>query len=236
MLIDGAGSPAWNMAVDEALLRHATAPVLRIYEWKPAKSTSTGSGSASSGELLPSVSIGYFQPTSVVPAPRPFVRRYTGGGLVDHERDVTYTIVLPREHRVAQLSTTASYELIHIGVRDALAAVGIQSIVVPCCDEIESTACFQKAVKFDVKCGDLKLAGAAQRRSREGFLHQGSVLLPPSADPALNAALRRALPTALGGALGFTPAPGTLTADEMMAAFSLQSTRYSTDEWNRKNE
>src|SRR5271155_3321183 len=77
LLIHGPASPARNMAIDEALLREVREPVLRIYEWS-----------------VPAVSLGYFQPAALA-GERPFVRRYTGGGLVDHAHDVTYTIVLP---------------------------------------------------------------------------------------------------------------------------------------------
>ncbi|MFM8654567.1 MAG: lipoyl protein ligase domain-containing protein [Verrucomicrobiota bacterium] len=57
------------MAIDESLLRHARAPVLRIYGWEET-----------------CVSIGYFQKASVVAAGTSFVRRYTGGGLVEHDK------------------------------------------------------------------------------------------------------------------------------------------------------
>src|SRR5277367_1833538 len=80
LLVHQAGSPARNMAIDEALLREVREPVLRIYEWN-----------------VPAVSLGYFQPAALA-GDRPFIRRYTGGGLVDHARDVTYTLVVPRKH------------------------------------------------------------------------------------------------------------------------------------------
>jgi lipoate-protein ligase A len=102
-----AGDPAWNMAVDEALLHHIREPVLRLYRWD-----------------VPAVSIGYFQPIDVVPQDRPFVRRYTGGGLVDHAGDVTYTVVLPRDHPVALSGTSGSYCTIHRALAAALNHAG----------------------------------------------------------------------------------------------------------------
>jgi lipoate-protein ligase A len=97
LLIHGPGSPAQNMAIDEALLREVLEPVLRIYEWN-----------------VPAVSLGYFQPAALA-GDRPFVRRYTGGGLVDHARDITYTIVVPRAHPWMELSAPESYRYIHRG-------------------------------------------------------------------------------------------------------------------------
>ena len=61
LLLDSKSSASANMAIDESLLRHAQAPVLRLYGWEEV-----------------CVSIGYFQKTSVVPAETSFVRRYTG--------------------------------------------------------------------------------------------------------------------------------------------------------------
>lgn len=209
----GNSSPARNMAVDEALLRDVQAPVLRLYGWN-----------------IPAVSLGYFQPATLVPPGRPFIRRYTGGGLVDHAHDVTYTVVLPRAHAWMALSAPASYEQIHLGVQAALAACGIVSQLTPTASTTESEACFQKPVRFDVVAADAKLSGAAQRRTREGMLHQGSILLP---DPARNGELRREFSTAFAQRLGLTLKPGNLTAQEEARAGRLETDKYSTEAWNK---
>jgi len=200
------------MAVDEALLREVREPVLRIYEWS-----------------VPAVSLGYFQPAALA-GDRPFVRRYTGGGLVDHAHDVTYTIVLPRAHPWMELSAPESYCEVHRGVQAALAACGIESELTPTAHAIESEACFQKPVRFDIVAGANKLSGAAQRRTREGMLHQGSILLP---DPAQNAALRTAFANAFAAQMVFAMIPGDLTSAEASRAADLERDRYATDAWNR---
>ena len=213
LLVDGAASPARNMAVDEALLREVRQPVLRIYEWNS-----------------PAVSLGYFQPASVAPEGRPFVRRYTGGGLVDHARDITYTIVLPRGHPWMEFSAPESYAHIHRGVQAVLEACGIAVELTPKAAALESEACFQKPVRFDlVACGQ-KLGGAAQRRTREGMLHQGSLLLP---DAARNGEVRRAFARYFSSRLKFDLAPGELTPAESARAGELERGRYGTEAWNR---
>ena len=212
LLIDGPASPARNMAVDEALLREVCEPVLRIYEWS-----------------VPAVSLGYFQAAALA-GDRPFIRRYTGGGLVDHAHDVTYTIVLPRAHPWLELSAPESYCTIHRGVQAALAACGIESELTPSAHAVESEACFAKPVKFDIVSGAAKLSGAAQRRTREGLLHQGSILLP---DPARNPALRRDFAGAFSERLELTVSPGKLTDAESSRAAGLERDRYATDAWNR---
>jgi lipoate-protein ligase A len=207
------GSPARNMAVDEALLREVQAPVLRVYGWN-----------------VPAVSLGYFQPASLVPAGRLFIRRYTGGGLVDHAHDVTYTVVLPRAHDWMQLSAPESYEQIHLGVQAALASMGVVSELTPAASAVESEACFQKPVRFDIVAADAKLSGAAQRRTREGLLHQGSILLP---DPARNGELRRKFALGFARRLEITLKPSELTAKEKARSDELKSERYATEAWNR---
>src|SRR5271155_5996236 len=140
LLIPGPASPARNMATDEALLREVREPVLRIYEWN-----------------VPAVSLGYFQPAALA-GERHFVRRYTGGGRVDHAHDVTYTIVLPRAHPWMKLSAPESYCHIHRGVQAALAACGIENDLTRVAHAVESAACFQKPVRFDIVAGTQKLS------------------------------------------------------------------------------
>jgi len=212
LLVHGPASPARNMAVDEALLREIREPVLRLYEWN-----------------VPAVSLGYFQPAALA-GERPFVRRYTGGGLVDHAHDVTYTLVLPRKHPWMELSMPESYGLVHRGVQAALAACGIESELIRATDTVESDACFAKPVRFDLIAGANKLSGAAQRRTREGLLHQGSILLP---DPARNPALRAVFAAAFSARLELTASPDDLTAEETTRAADLERDRYATDAWNR---
>ena len=212
LLIHGPASPARNMAIDEALLREVREPVLRIYEWS-----------------VPAVSLGYFQPAALA-GERPFVRRYTGGGLVNHAHDVTYTIVLPRKHPWMELSMPESYCKIHLGVQAALTACGIVSELTPTAHAVESDACFAKPVRFDIVAGTSKLSGAAQRRTREGLLHQGSILLP---DPARNTALRAGLPQAFSAQMELGIKPGDLTPSESARAADLERDRYSCDAWNR---
>jgi lipoyl(octanoyl) transferase len=212
LLVHGSASPARNMAIDEALLREVREPVLRIYEWN-----------------VPAVSLGYFQPAALAPEGRPFVRRYTGGGLVDHAHDVTYTIVLPRAHPWMELSMPESYCHIHRGVQNALAACGIESELTPSTHAVESEACFAKPVKFDLIANNRKLSGAAQRRTREGLLHQGSILLH---NPARNSDLRRAFTVAFASRLELTMSPADLTPAEASRATDLERDRYATEAWN----
>jgi lipoate-protein ligase A len=211
----GAGDPAWNMAADEALLQLLGRDVvLRIYGWN-----------------APAVTLGYFQPWTLAPSGRPFVRRYTGGGLVDHARDLTYTIVAPREHPVVVAGTAESYRILHEAVASALRACGVEAQLTG--QELDGNAglCFQKPVRYDIIAPDQsKLAGAAQRRNRHGVLHQGSILLTEGRPPE---SLRGALATAIAASLQEPCEVSVLTDAEETKASQLVAERYGLDSWNR---
>jgi len=212
ILIDPAQNRYRNMAVDESLLRLVAEPVLRFYRWSESDA----------------VSIGYFQPWADVPESRPFVRRYTGGGLVDHADDFTYSVILPKTHPLSLAGTAKSYEVIHHAVATALSREGFEVHLAPCADTVESPACFQKAVRYDVVGPTGKIAGAAQRRTREGCLHQGSVRVGPHSFDSFCRSFEKTLTTAL--ALDGTAS--SLTDEEKNRAAELEETRYRTELWN----
>jgi lipoate-protein ligase A len=129
-----------------------------------------------------------------------------------------------------EMSAPESYCHIHRGVQAALKACGIVSELTPTAHEVESDACFAKPVKFDIISDAGKLSGAAQRRTREGLLHQGSILLP---DPAHNAEVRTSFAKAFAAHLELVTSPGELTSTESARAADLERERYSTEAWNR---
>ena len=211
-LLDGPTSPARNMAVDEALLRHVQTPVLRIYRWDTA-----------------CVSIGYFQKISVVPSGHPFVRRYTGGGLVEHGRDLTYTLVLPADHPLTTAGTLPSYRSIHQSVAQALQDCGVPCHLATAQPKKDDPSCFLKPVPADVLNSDgLKLAGAAQRRTKQGCLHQGSILLPGETPGNLPEKLAQSIQKCLGTDLQIS----ALTPEEEKFSHEMVLSRYATRAWN----
>lgn len=154
-----------NMAVDEWLLRSAARPVLRIYGWEP--------NWGSYGYFVPDV-----EAAEILPGMKR-VRRWTGGGIVDHRSDWTYTLAIPRQESLSELKGGESYRLIHEALAQAMTDEGH-----PCRLSNERTIarggeCFVQAVEYDLlDAEDGKLAGAGQRRTTEGLLHQGSLARP----------------------------------------------------------
>ena len=157
-------SAALNMAIDEILLTGAVAPILRVYRWS-----------------RPAVSFGYFSKYAEVASQWPQrdpVRRWTGGGIVLHGDDLTYSILVPRTHLSFLRSSIEVYGAVHEAMRRALETNRITATLAERPIPKVSEDCFANAVRADVLIGDRKIAGAAHRRSRFGLLHQGSIQTP----------------------------------------------------------
>jgi lipoate-protein ligase A len=170
LINSGKCDAAFNMALDEALLEAVSRlghPVLRFYSW-----------------TAPAASFGYFQKYTGVELAtllRPLVRRPTGGGIVSHDADWTYSFAVPPGHEWYLLTAIDSYRRIHEWIRDAFATLKIQTSLAP---DKKSTdgherECFTGHEKFDLLWQGRKIAGAAQRRNKLGLLIQGSVQPPP---------------------------------------------------------
>lgn len=167
LLNSGPGEAAANMALDEALLEAAStigAPLLRFYGW-----------------IEPAATFGYFQKHADIAswtALRPLIRRCTGGGLVPHDADWTYSLVFPPNNPWYALKATESYERVHEWIRRAFETIGAATELSPCCRKDVPGQCFIGAEQFDVLLEGKKIAGAAQRRTRDGLLIQGSIQPP----------------------------------------------------------
>ena len=167
VLNSGLGDFAFNMALDEALLETMPSlnqPVLRFYGWKQ-----------------PAASFGYFQRYAEVEALtplRPLVRRPTGGGIVPHDRDWTYSVAIPVTHEWYSRTAVESYRRIHAWIQGALWRLGIDAELAPAATRAQPGQCFAGWERFDVLSRGRKIAGAAQRRRKDGLLIQGSVQPP----------------------------------------------------------
>ncbi len=156
------------MALDEALLEampRLGRPVLRFYGW-----------------IEPAATFGYFQKYAEVERAsllRPLIRRPTGGGIVPHNADWTYSLAFPPDHEWHGLAAEESYRRVHAWVCDAFTRLGVPTELAPCCRPTGPGQCFVGYEKSDVLWQGRKIAGAAQRRNRLGLLIQGSVQPPP---------------------------------------------------------
>jgi lipoyl(octanoyl) transferase len=152
------------MALDEALLEampRLGRPVLRFYSW-----------------AKPAVSFGYFQKyveVEVLTSVRPLVRRPTGGGIVPHVADWTYSVVVPTVDPWYSLAARDSYRRVHEWIQSAFTSLTVETELAPQPLREQPGQCFAGYEQFDLLLRGRKIAGAAQRRRRDGLLIQGSV-------------------------------------------------------------
>lgn len=162
--------PHWNMEVDAVLLEKAGAlgkPLLRLYGW-----------------LQPAATFGFFQKEEDVAKLtnlKPLVRRPTGGGLVPHVNDFTYTVVFPNNHYWYKYRATESYKQIHTLLLKAFEQLNIKTELAPQTYRPTRGQCFIGHEQYDLLLNGMKIAGAAQRRTKSGLLIQGSIQPRPQA-------------------------------------------------------
>ena len=199
-------SAAMNMAIDEALLECAALPSIRFYRWNH-----------------PALSFGYFGKfEDVVSEPRDIVRRWTGGGIVFHDNDLTYSIVIPASDAAFAESSMSIYEKTHRAIQCAL---GSPTELAQSAAPKISESCFANAVRCDVLCNGRKIAGAAQRRTRGGLLQQGSIQ-----GINLFADFERSLARELSEDFG----EKTLSESTVERASHIAAGKYATDAWRQR--
>jgi len=188
-----------HMALDETLVHTGTCGgVLRFYNWADS----------------PAVTFGYAQFVREVRRELEqhaftgaFCRRPTGGGVVYHREDLTFSLIFS-----SQNSPTSIYKQLHQTIQTALVADGIQAHVfsqkLPAAAYAPSqhnlaNCCFINPVENDLLLTDgQKMLGGAIRRFGTTVLYQGSVQFPrarfhPACKKAIIQAVRCFLQTDL---------------------------------------
>lgn len=218
---DTAHSPAFNMAADEVLLETAPdrgRPLLRYYAWDRL-----------------AVSIGYVQRLDAAPTGYDAVRRPTGGGVVYHDHDFTYTVVFPDGHWLCGLDRLQSYDWLNRAVQAGLQKLDLQANLADAAipHEVDrlNMVCFNNPTRYDILLDGEKIAGSAQRRTRNGILHQGSLHFGgplPVSRPRLGAVLQQGLHDILQVTTqDYRPDPNLMARMESRA-----HDKYATPEWN----
>jgi len=164
---------AWNMAVDEAILeeviRGASLPTLRLYDWDP-----------------PCLSLGRAQPFKDVDILRleshgwEVVRRMTGGRAILHTDELTYSVTGPEKEPRLTGSILESYNRLAKALLVAVQALGLPvEIEAGKADSNGQTnpVCFEVPSTYEITVGGKKLIGSAQARRKEGVLQHGSLPL-----------------------------------------------------------
>ncbi|MFD1736514.1 biotin/lipoate A/B protein ligase family protein [Bacillus salitolerans] len=172
-------SPAFNMALDEALLdwhsKGLIPPTIRFYGWSPA-----------------TLSIGYFQKVekeinmdAVKEHNLGFVRRPTGGRGVLHDKELTYSVIVTEEYEGMPQTVTEAYRVISEGILEGFKSLGLDAyFAVPKTEEEKeslknprSAVCFDAPSWYELVVEGRKVAGSAQTRQKGVILQHGSILL-----------------------------------------------------------
>lgn len=223
-------TPALNvfehMALDEVLVGARPQEVsLRFYQWEPG----------------PSVTFGYAQAISqvrreLVGFTGPICRRPTGGGIVKHIEDVTFSLIFPSIER-----PTVIYQRLHEALCAALVLEGISlqmftqklpAVAYAPSQNNRASACFINPVENDLLAENgQKMLGGAIRRFGGTVLYQGSLQIPHARlNPACKQAIITAVRSFLGSDLHIQPTDAAI----LLQARQLAQTQYQTKPWTEK--
>ncbi|HWI60540.1 MAG TPA: biotin/lipoate A/B protein ligase family protein [Symbiobacteriaceae bacterium] len=164
------------MAIDEAIMRaHGRGevpPTLRFYGWEPA-----------------AVSIGYFQSMAKeidLDAVRAggwgYVRRPTGGRMIFHHMELTYSVAI--QEALLPGGVMETYRELSQGLLAGFRALGVPAELSG--GEVDPrrsdpggnhTACFDTASAYELVVAGRKAAGSAQTRKDGVILQHGSIML-----------------------------------------------------------
>ncbi|HLO25336.1 MAG TPA: lipoate--protein ligase family protein [Geobacteraceae bacterium] len=166
-----------NMAVDEALLAcfdpATSAPVLRLYGWHP-----------------PAFSLGRFQDAGQIldlekcrDAGIPVVRRITGGGVIYHADELTYSIVCSPNQIPPAKSVKDSFRVLTSFLLRCYEKLGLAARyavdLYPAGARLggRTPLCFAGREAYDILVQGRKIGGNAQRRLKNVIFQHGSIPL-----------------------------------------------------------
>jgi len=161
-----------NMAIDEFLfssLGEKLQTFVRFYQWE-----------------RPTVSLGYLQNFQKVvdldycqSHGIDIVRRMTGGKLVLHHKEVTYSLS-SSDRGIFTASVANSYKLISQGLMRGLEKMELKPMLAsshPSTYARGNSLCFSHPARDEIEIGGKKIIGSAQRRVGSKFIQHGSIPL-----------------------------------------------------------
>jgi lipoate-protein ligase A len=166
-----------NMEKDAQLLgslKNRERPILHLYDWE--------ADSATYGHFINPAK--FFDLEAVSKKKLHLARRSTGGGIVFHLWDLAFSVLVPAKCSYFSKNTLENYAFVNEAVLGAVKDfLGQRSALELICEDTQALSqgcqnfCMARPTKYDVMLGGRKVAGAAQRQTKEGFLHQGTVAL-----------------------------------------------------------
>lgn len=178
-----------NMLLDTQLLEtldpHAL-PILHFYDW--LGDSATYGHFVNPGDFL---DLSQVEKLGLKLGKRP-----TGGGIVFHIWDLAFSVLIPAGHPQFSENTLDNYAFVNNRVLAAVSSFlegRSQLELIPdngaAFDAACGRFCMAQPTKYDVVFQGRKIAGAAQRRTKRGFLHQGTIALKMPSEDYLKAVL-----------------------------------------------
>jgi lipoate---protein ligase len=169
----GISSPEKNMQIDVELLDNLEIPTLHLYEWK--------GDCATYGHFTKPEN--FLNMDAVKKRGLNLAKRPTGGGIIFHLWDFAFSILVPADHPAFSRNVLDNYAYVNNIVIRALKKEGCDLLSQEQQPQDEQCRyfCMAKPTRYDVMLGEKKVGGAAQRCTKKGFLHQGTISLvsPP---------------------------------------------------------
>lgn len=111
-------------------------------------------------------------------------RRPTGGGIIFHVSDFAFSLLIPANHPGYSLNVLDNYAYVNnrilSGLIDSFGGL-FETLKSNNCDYDPCVPfCMAKPTQYDLMLHGKKIGGAAQRRTKNGFLHQGSLFVGPA--------------------------------------------------------
>lgn len=237
---------SWNMAIDETLLNTydtTCLPIFRLYSWK--QSLSFGRFS----KIEKNINLSKLDNLS-------YARRVTGGGILIHDCDISYTLILPKTY-VKEYGVKKSYSYLCSFLMDFYKTLGL----VPLFASQTNISCQRDDIclagneSYDIIINKRKIGGNAQRYTKDALFQHGSIpikfdkeLFKPlflnqsgleSAATLSNEGiknekdeLKEILKNSFCKSFKCELIEDKLSVEEMQKAQHLFETKYSLDSWN----
>jgi lipoyl(octanoyl) transferase len=169
----GCNNPYRNMALDESILeayKKTRQPVLRVYSWRPY-----------------GFSLGYSQDTEKVlfrdkceSKGIAYVRRITGGTIIYHGPEITYSLVCSETDLETAKTVKESFKVLCsflFSFYEGLGKTPYFALENKKSSLVGSSFCFACRQDYDILIDDKKIGGNAQRRIKDIIFQHGSIPL-----------------------------------------------------------
>lgn len=156
-----------NTNIDKALFKafeNESLPILRLYSWQKSVTFGAGQNPSDYENLLKEYK-------------NNFSKRITGGGVLFHGHDISYSLILPSSF-IDNRSVKETYELICSFILEFYSNLGLKASFVKDIESIvlsKSPFCQVGFEAYDIIVNGRKIGGNAQKRAKNVIFQHGSI-------------------------------------------------------------